>query len=96
MQKSALLGSAHILRKVLEVWGFGVRLDWILHNNNNNKNNNDDDHDHDEDDDYDDDNLKTGTAYLTSPKINFSYTAGHSKICNFTSVIFSNQHISGC
>ena len=30
MQKSALLGSEHILRKVLEVWGFGMRLDWIL------------------------------------------------------------------
>ena len=29
MQKSALLGSEHILRKVLEVWGFGMRLDWI-------------------------------------------------------------------
>ena len=30
MQKSALLGSEHILRKVLEVWGFGMRLDWIF------------------------------------------------------------------
>ena len=30
MQKSALLGSAHILRKVLEVWGLGIRLDWIF------------------------------------------------------------------
>ena len=30
MQKSALLGSAHILRKVLEVWGLGMRLDWIF------------------------------------------------------------------
>ena len=49
MQKSALLGSAHILRKVLEVWGLGMRLDWIflprenpcakfLHHHNNNNN----------------------------------------------------------
>ena len=30
MQKSPLLGSAHILRKVLEVWGLGMRLDWIF------------------------------------------------------------------
>ena len=30
MQKSALLGSAHILRKVLEVWGLEMRLDWIF------------------------------------------------------------------
>ena len=30
MQKSALLGSAHILRKVLEVSGLGMRLDWIF------------------------------------------------------------------
>ena len=30
MQKSALLGSAYILRKVLEVWGLGMRLDWIF------------------------------------------------------------------
>jgi len=30
MQKSALLGSAHILRKVLGVRGFGMRLDWII------------------------------------------------------------------
>ena len=30
MQKSALLGSAHILRKVLEVWGLGMGLDWMF------------------------------------------------------------------
>ena len=30
MQKSALLGLAQILRKVLEVWGLGMRLDWIF------------------------------------------------------------------
>ena len=30
MQKSSLLGSAHILRKGLEVWGLGMRLDWIF------------------------------------------------------------------
>ena len=30
MQTSALLGSAHILRKVLEVCGLGMRLDWIF------------------------------------------------------------------
>ena len=29
MQKSALLGSAHILRKVLEVWSLGMRLAWV-------------------------------------------------------------------
>ena len=28
MQKSALLGSAHILRKVMEVQGLGRRPDW--------------------------------------------------------------------
>ena len=30
MQKSALLGSAHILRKVMKFWGLGMRLDWIF------------------------------------------------------------------
>ena len=30
MQKSALLGSAHILRKVLEVLGLGTRLEWVF------------------------------------------------------------------
>ena len=30
MQKSALLGSAHVLRKVLKVRGLGMRLDWIF------------------------------------------------------------------
>ena len=30
MRKSALLGSASTLRKVLEVWCLGVRLDWIF------------------------------------------------------------------
>ena len=30
MQKSEILGSAHILRKVLEVRGLGMRLDWIF------------------------------------------------------------------
>ena len=29
-QKSALPPSAHILWKVLEVWGLGMRLDWIF------------------------------------------------------------------
>ena len=30
MKKSAFLGSGNILRKVLEVWGLGMRLDWIF------------------------------------------------------------------
>ena len=31
MLKSALLGSAHILGKVLKVWGFRMRLDWEIY-----------------------------------------------------------------